>query len=133
MKDVSLAPIERSVDADGVQLRGSWLLLARLLWIAVACVFLSYFLFSFVNTFSSDWAQARVGFDFQSFWNVLKLADNLIINVLCPLLWCAIGAFLFRQTLSKGKQTADLIVLFVSLTLITAGLALALPSVLDPE
>ena len=52
------------------------------------------------------------------------LADNLIINVLCPLLWCAIGTFLFWQTLSKGKHPVDLIVLFVSLTLITIGLAL---------
>ena len=133
MKDVSLAPIERSADADryGVQLRGSWLLLARLLWIIVAFVFLSYFLFSFVTTFSSHWAQARAGFDFQNFWNVLSFADGLIIYVLCPLLWCIIGPFLFWQAWNKGKEPVDLIVLFVSLTLITTGLALA--SGLDPE
>src|SRR5579859_3786789 len=114
MKDVSLTPIEQSVDADrdGVQLRGSWLLLARLLWIIVVFVFLSYFLSSFVTTFSSHWAQARAGFDFQNIWNVLGFADDLIIYVLCPLLWCIIGPFLFWQTWNKGKQPIGLIVLF---------------------
>lgn len=120
-----------SADRDGVQLRGSWLLLARLLWIMLVLVFLSYFLFSFVTTFSSYWAQARAGIDVQNFWNVLRFADNLIIYVLCPLLWCAIGTFLFWQTCNKGKQPVNLIVFFVSLTLITT--ALALPSLLDPE
>src|SRR2546425_9078297 len=133
MKDVALASIERSMspDWDGAQLRGRWLLLARLLWIMVVLAFLSYFLFSFVTTFSSHWVQVRAGFDVQNFWNVLRFADDLIIYVLCPLLWCAIGTFLFWQTWNKGKQPVDLIVLFVSLTLTTTGLAL--PSVLDPE
>ena len=143
LKDVALAPIERSMspDWDGVQLRGRWLLLARLLWIMVVLVFLSYFLFFFVTTFSSHWVQVRAGFDVQNFWNVLRFTDDLIIAVLCPLLWCAIGTFLFWQTWNKEKQPVAFIVLFVSLTLITTGLALAsaldpkigIPSGLDPE
>src|SRR2546426_5192759 len=135
MKDVALASIERSMspDWDGVQLHGRWLLLARLLWIMVVLVFLSYFLFFFVTTFSSHCVQVRAGFDVQNFWHVLRFTDDLIIAVLCPLLWCAIGTFLFWQTWNKEKQPVTLIVLFVSLTLITTGLGLALPSVLDPE
>src|SRR5256714_3861729 len=143
MKDVALAPIERSMspDWDGVQLRGRWLLLARLLWIMVVLVFLSYFLFFFVTTFSSHWVQVRAGFDVENFWNILRFTDDLIVAVLCPLLWCAIGTFLFWQTWNKEKQPVALIVLFVSLTLITTGLALAsaldpkigIPSGLDPE
>ena len=126
---------------DGVQLRGRWLLLARLLWIMVVLVFLSYFLFFFVTTFSSHWVQVRAGFDVENFWNILRFTDDLIVAVLCPLLWCAIGTFLFWQTWNKEKQPVALIVLFVSLTLITTGLALAsaldpkigIPSGLDPE
>ncbi len=143
MKDVALASIERSMSPgwDGVQLRGRWLLLARLLWIMVVLVFLSYFLFFFVTTFSSHWVQVRAGFDVENFWNILRFTDDLIVAVLCPLLWCAIGTFLFWQTWNKEKQPVALIVLFVSLTLITTGLALAsaldpkigIPSGLDPE
>ena len=133
MKDVALASIERSMSPgwDGVQLRGRWLLLARLLWIMVVLVFLSYFLFFFVTTFSSHWVQVRAGFDVENFWNILRFTDDLIVAVLCPLLWCAIGTFLFWQTWNKEKQPVALIVLFVSLTLITTGLALA--SALDPK
>ncbi|TMD57761.1 MAG: GAF domain-containing sensor histidine kinase [Chloroflexi bacterium] len=133
MKDVALASIERSMspDWDGVQLRGRWLLLARLLWIMVVLVFLSYFLFFLVTTFSSHWVQVRAAFDVENFWNILRFTDDLIVAVLCPLLWCAIGTFLFWQTWNKEKQPVALIVLFVSLTLITTGLALA--SALDPK
>jgi two-component sensor histidine kinase len=143
LKDVALAPVERSMspDWDGVQLHGRWLLLARLLWIMVVPAFLSYFLFFFVTTFSSQWGQVRVGFDGQTLWKVLGFTDDVSIAVLCPLLWCAIGTFLFWQTWNKENQPVALIVLFVSLTLMTTGLALAsaldpkigLPSVLDPE
>lgn len=133
MKDVALVVRERpmSLDWDGVQLHGRWLLFARLLWIIVVLAFLSYFLFSFVTTFSSHWVQMRTGFDGENFWTILRLTDTVIIAVLCPLLWSALGIFLFWQTWNKEKQPVSLIVLFVSLTLMTTGLAL--PSALDPK
>jgi hypothetical protein len=56
MKDESLESMKQSAGAEqrGVQLRGNWLLFARLSWVLVAFFSLSYFLFSLYVTIFLD-------------------------------------------------------------------------------
>ena len=126
MKDESLESMKQSVGAEqrGVQLRGNWLLFARLSWVIVASFSLSYFLFSFDATFSATFAYRGGVFAPQGFGNTLVTVDRSILWILCPVLWCAIGAFLFWQSSRKRKSSGDFMVLFVSLTLVATGLSL---------
>lgn len=126
MKDESLQEMKQSAGAEqrGVQLRGNWLLLARLSWEIVALFLLSYFLFSFDATFSATFAYKGGVFAPQGFVNTLLTVDRSILWILCPVLWCAMGAFLFRQSSRKRKSPGDFMILFVSLTLVATGLSL---------
>lgn len=126
MKDESLQEMKQSAGAEqrGVQLRGNWLLLARLSWEIVALFLLSYFLFSFDATFSATFAYKGGVFAPQGFVNTLLTVDRSILWILCPVLWCAMGALLFRQSSRKRKSPGDFMILFVSLTLVATGLSL---------
>src|SRR5579859_1603281 len=95
MKDVPLESMKQSAGAEqrGVLLRGNWLLLARLSWLIVALFSLSYFLFSLDATFAATFAYSRGVFALQGFGNTLVAVDRAILGMLCPVLWCAIGAF----------------------------------------
>ncbi len=126
MKDESLQEMKQSAGAEqcGVQLRGNWLLFARLSWEIVALFSLSYFLFSFDATFSTTFAYKGGVFAPQGFVNTLLTVDRSILWVLCPVLWCAMGAFLFRQSSRNRKSPGDFMILFVSLTLVATGLSL---------
>src|SRR5258707_15561374 len=126
MKDGSLESMKQSAGAEqrGVQLRGNWLWFARLSWVIVAFFSLSYFLFSFDATFSATFAYRGGVFAAQGFGNTLVTVDRSILWMLCPVLWCAIGTFLFWQSSRKRKSSGDFMALFVSLTLVTTGLSL---------
>jgi signal transduction histidine kinase len=126
MKDESLESMKQSagVEQRGVQLRGNWLLFARLSWVIVALFSLSYFLFSFDATFSATFAFSRGVFAPQGFGNTLLTVDRSMLWILCPVLWCAIGALVFWQSSRKRKSSGDFMVLFVSLTLVATGLSL---------
>jgi len=131
MKDESLEAMKQAAGAEqrGVQLRGNWLLFARLSWVIVALFSLSYFLFSFDATFSATFGFSRGVFAPQGFGNTLLTVDRSMLWILCPVLWCAIGALVFWQSSRKRKSSGDFMVLFVSLTLVVTGLSL--PSLLQ--
>ena len=126
MKDESRESMKQSAGAEqrGVQLRGNWHLFARLSWEIVALFSLSYFLFSFDATFSATFAYKGGVFAPQGLVNTLLTVDRSILWILCPVLWCAMGAFLFRQSSRKRKSPGDFMILFVSLTLVATGLSL---------
>src|SRR5450759_4208988 len=77
MKDESLESMKQAAGAGqlGVQLRGNWLLFARLSWVIVAFFSLSYFLFSLDATFSATFAYSRGVFAPQGFGNTLVTVD----------------------------------------------------------
>lgn len=126
MKDESLEAMKQSagVEQRGVQLRGNWYLFAQLSWEIVALFSLSYFLFSFDATFSATFAYKGGAFAPQGFVNTLLTVDRSMLWILCPVLWCAMGALLFRQYSRKRKSPGDFMILFVSLTLVATGLSL---------
>jgi signal transduction histidine kinase len=125
MKDVPLESMKQSAGAEqrGVLLRGNWLLLARLSWVIVALFSLSYFLSSFDVTFSATFAYGKAVLAPQGFGNTLVTIDRLILWILCPVLWCAIGAFIFWQSSRKRNSSVEFMVLFVSFTLVATGLS----------
>jgi signal transduction histidine kinase len=125
MKDVPLESMKHSAGAEqrGVQLRGNWLVFARLSWVIVVCFSLSYFLFSLDAIFSATFAYSRGVVAPQSFENSLVTLDRSILWILCPVLWCAVGTFLFWQPSRTRKNSGDFMVLFVSLTLVATGLS----------
>src|SRR5579859_1114846 len=124
MKDVPLEAMKQSTGAEqrGVQLRGNWLLLARLTWVIIALFSLSYFLISIDATFSATFGGSAVLAP-QGFVNTLVTVDRAILWILCPVLWCAIGTFFFWQSSHNRNSSVDFIVLFVSITLVTTGLS----------
>src|SRR5215813_15305012 len=81
MKDVPRDSMKQSagVDQHGVQLRGNWLLFARLSWVIVVCVSLSYFLFSFDATFSATFAYSKGIFAPQDFANTQLTVGRSIL------------------------------------------------------
>jgi signal transduction histidine kinase len=124
MQDVPLESMKQSAGTQrqGFQLRGNWLLLARLSWVIVALFALSYFLFSLDGTISAIFG-GRAVLGPQGFVDTLVTVDRAILWILCPVLWCAIGTFFFWQSSRNSKSSVDFIILFVSITLVATGLS----------
>ena len=125
MKDVPLESMKQSAGTQlrGFQLRGNWLLLARLSWVIVALFALSYFLFSIDATLTATFG-GRAVLAPQGFVDTLVTVNRAILWILCPVLWCAIGTFFFWQSSHKRNGSVDFMILFVSITLVATGLSL---------
>lgn len=98
----------------------SWLPLARVGWFVVT----GFSLLCFVTALPGTLEQLRTGLTLVGMGKLQAQTLIVLAAVICPLFWSTMGVFLFYQTWPRGKEASTPFLLFVSLMLVTVGLAL---------